>query len=93
MTDGLLKYDYIFPHFLIYSIRKPFLIYDLQLLLSEFPYIFEGNLIFFFISVSLIGKRRFYFIQNIYLVFLEVESIQYLHALTDEEESLLFFIN
>ncbi len=34
-------------------IRKPFLIYDfaLQLLHSEFPYIYEENFILFFISV------------------------------------------
>jgi hypothetical protein len=29
MTNGLLKYGEIFSHFLIYSIMKPFLIYDL----------------------------------------------------------------
>ncbi len=28
MTNGLLIYGEIFAHFLIYSIRKPFLIYD-----------------------------------------------------------------
>jgi hypothetical protein len=28
MTNGLLIYGEIFAHFLIYSIEKPFLIYD-----------------------------------------------------------------
>jgi hypothetical protein len=53
--------------------------------------IYEENLFYFFISVSMIRKRRFYVIQNMYLVFLEVESIQYLHALTNEESFLFFY--
>jgi hypothetical protein len=44
MTHGLLIYGEIFAHFLIYSIRKPFLIYDCSTL--NFL-IYEENLIFF----------------------------------------------
>jgi hypothetical protein len=40
MTNGLLIYGEILAHFLIYCIRKPFLMHmTLQLLHSEFPHI------------------------------------------------------
>ncbi len=39
MANGLLKYGEIYAHFLIYSIRKPFLIDDFATAHTEFPYI------------------------------------------------------
>ncbi len=53
MTNGLLIYGEIFVHFLIYSIRKTFLIYVWLCNCSTVNFlIYEKNLMFFFISVD-----------------------------------------
>jgi hypothetical protein len=52
MTNGLLIYGEIFAHFPYTVLGSPSSYMTLQLLHSEFPYIFEDNLIFFFISAQ-----------------------------------------
>ncbi len=50
MTNGLLVYDYIFAHFLTYSIKKLVLTHDFATAHSKFPDI-GGKFDFLFISV------------------------------------------
>jgi hypothetical protein len=52
MTNGLFIYGEIFSHFLIYILGSPSSYMTLQLLHSEFPYIYMRKILFSFLSVN-----------------------------------------